>query len=169
MAAALLRGWDVPPSAGIDDVAQELRRHLIDAIGDWDPARGRSLAEFAVYRASTRAAKWLGRQRGARAGGEASRYPLLLIDAVEREEREALLRGDAEEPSPEQIAAAQERVELARKLAAAMGMAVEDLCRLVERDPAARGEAVEALLDLTGGWDEEAPDAGAGKMLEEWS
>jgi len=170
MASALLRGWDVPPSAGVDDVAQELRQHLLAAIGDWNPARGRSLSEFAIYRANTRAAKWLGRQRKARSSDEASRYPLLLIDAVEREEREALLARIGEgEATPEEIATAQERAELARKLALAIGMTIEDLGRCVERDPAMRGEAVEALLDITGGWDAAAGDAGVGKMSEAWS
>lgn len=94
---------------------------------------------------------------------------MLLIDAVEREEKEALLAGErGDDPTPEELTAAQERVELARKIAVAVGMTVEDLSgALGEED--VRERVREAVLDdvFAGEWQGSRAEAGA-KISEEW-
>jgi len=136
MAEALMRGWDLPASVDADDVAQELRLHVLAAIAKWDPARGADLAQFCVFRASEKAAKWLHQQRGApkaNRGRAQSRYPLLLLDAVDREEREVMLdRLGHTDADQEQLYEQQERERAARHLAQAIGMTVEELSGDVE-------------------------------------
>lgn len=148
LAEALIRGWDLPAAVDADDVAQELRRYAIEKVEDWDPARG-DLAKFCIFSASEKAKKWLHQQRrapkekrGEHRGGLPSRYPLLLLDAVDREERESLLdRLGHTDPDQEEAIDAQRRAHLARVLADALGESVEGLSRHVEQDPELRARA----------------------------
>lgn len=145
LAANLIRGWDIPYAVASEDVAQELRTLALKSIGEWDPARC-DLATFVIFKASDRAKRWVHAQRGApkeHQGKQASRHPLLLLDACAREgERETMLaRYGDRGPTPEELCVEQERANAARLLAVAMGMTVEDLGRAVERDPEVRARA----------------------------
>lgn len=136
MAQALMRGWDLPASVDVDDVAQELRIHVLATIQQWDPARG-DLAPFCVFRASEKTSKWMHQQREAPKkdrGKAQSRYPLLLLDAVDRDEREVMLDALGHtEADQEQLYEAQERARAAHVLARALDMTVEELAAGVGR------------------------------------
>lgn len=152
LALAMLRGWDLPASTAAEDVAQLLRMHVLLAMPSWDPERGATLGKFALFRAHSRVATDLHRERqaarGARRGEQPSRYPLLLVDAVEAEEMggrgrdEWLASLGRYEGSGEARACAAEAV---GKLAAALGVTAEELGRGWEgpgdADVAQMGEA----------------------------
>ena len=108
LAEALMRRFDLPASVGVEDVAQELRILTMKKIAAWKPEGGVNLSKFVFFAANEKTRTWLNRQREApRVRGAASRYPLLLLDAVEREERESMLdkvKGSLESPEDEAIA-----------------------------------------------------------------
>lgn len=70
------------------DVANRLRFEALSAIAFWDPTREgpvATLGKFCMYRARSRAQKWLNQRRGAakaQSGQQPSRAPLLLFDIV---------------------------------------------------------------------------------------
>lgn len=143
MAVKLMRGWDLPSAVDEQDVAQELRQLCLKAVEKWDATRGVDLARYAIFHASDRTKRWMTKQRGAsRAGSgpQPSRYPLLLIDACEREEREGMLAEASgwRPPNPEDAASESEREKMAGRLSVALGKTVEQLTRQVERDPELR-------------------------------
>lgn len=170
MGARLMRSYDLPPCVELEDVAQELRLQLLAALPKWDCTAGKDLAEFAIFVAHSKTRKMLDRMREASRSTKESRTPLLLIDAVEREEKEALFAGGRdEELTPEEVTAGQERIDLARKIALAVGMSVEDLSGVLGREDV-RERVREAVLDdvFAGKWQGSRAEAGA-KISEEWS
>lgn len=169
MGAKLMKSYDLPACVELEDVAQELRIQLLAAVPRWDCTAGKGLAEFVIFVAHSKTRKWLDRAREASRSTKESRAPLLLIDAVEREEREALLSGDrGEEPSPDQIAVAQERVDLARKIAVAVGMTVEELSGALGREDVRERVRCAVLDDVFAGeWEGSRARAGA-DFVEEW-
>ena len=162
LADALMRRFDLPASVGVEDVAQELRILTMKKIAAWKPEGGVNLSNFVFFAANEKTQTWLNRQREApRVRGAASRYPLLLLDAVEREERESMLdkvKGSLESPEDEAIAhldgdapiGAERRFALARHLASALGESCEDLAKHVEKDPALRTRARTLALTMSG-------------------
>lgn len=162
LADALMRRFDLPASVGAEDVAQELRILTMKKIAAWKPEGGVNLSKFVFFAANEKTRTWLNRQREApRVRGAASRYPLLLLDAVEREERESMLdkvKGSLESPEDEAIAhldgdapiGAERRFALARHLASALGESCEDLAKHVEKDPALRTRARTLALTMSG-------------------
>lgn len=167
MGAKLMSSYDLPPCVELEDVAQELRLRLIEALPKWDATRGKSLAEFVLFVAHSKTRKMLDAGREADRSTKESRTPLLLIDAVEAEEREALLAGGCDaEPTPEDVAAGQERIDLARKIAAAVGMTVDELVGVIDRDDV-RERVREVVLDeVYAGGRASRSDA---EISEEWT
>jgi len=135
MAVALMRGWDLPFAVDEHDVAQELREKVLKYVASWDPSRA-DLAKYCVFAASDKTKRWMHQQRSApkeNQGKQASRHPLLLIDACEREEeREAMIARGERPPTPEDLVIAAEREAMAQRIATALGQSVESLTRHVE-------------------------------------
>lgn len=170
LAAKLMRSYDLPACVELEDAAQELRLRVLEATPNWDPRRGSDLGKYADFVGCSKTRKMLDRVRGARRSTKESRYPLLLLDAVEAEEREALMAiGRERDPTPEEVAAGQERIDLARKIAAAVGMTVDELLGAIG-DEGVRERVRDAVLDdvFAGEWEGSRAEAGA-DLAEEWS
>lgn len=152
LASNLMVGWDLPAAVSVEDVAQELRLNVLRAIDRWDPARC-DLAQYAVFKACGEVKGWLNKQRSAaraKGGQGQSRYPLLLIDGAEREERAALLdRIGATEATQEDELDREERASIARRVAEQLGCSVDGLHALLVAAP---GNDVEArwVADMRG-------------------
>lgn len=134
LAASLMVGWDLPSAVSVEDVAQELRLNVLRAIDRWDPSRC-DLAKYAVFKACGEVKGWLNKQRGAarvKGGQGQSRYPLLLIDGAEQEERADLLdRIGSTDATQEDELDREERAAIARSIAAQLGCSVEGLHALL--------------------------------------
>jgi DNA-directed RNA polymerase specialized sigma24 family protein len=63
LAAYLLRRWSAPADVGLEDLVQEMLLGAWDVVGRFDPRRGKSVQQFVVWNAVTRAKKWLHKQR----------------------------------------------------------------------------------------------------------
>jgi hypothetical protein len=72
--------WQLPAGVSEDDVRQEMLLGAWKAVAKYDPARGVGLANYVVWEACNRAAKWLHGQRKAkrRDGKSPSRHALTM-------------------------------------------------------------------------------------------
>lgn len=124
LAAYLLRRWQAPAAAGLDDLVQEMLLEAWRVVGRYDPRRGVRLDKYVTWNAVNVAKKWLHRQRRAYKLDDRSpsRHPLCLSsldeDAPRRLEPVADCDVEEEADRTRQIAVALSRLtdELDREL-----------------------------------------------------
>jgi len=102
LARMLLRRWDAPPSAGEDDLVQEMLVAAWTSMPRFDPSRGPSLHRFVTYNAVDKAKKWLHKARKATREGDRgrSRYPV-PASMLRKDERAAVEYLDRRRVSPD--------------------------------------------------------------------
>jgi RNA polymerase sigma factor (sigma-70 family) len=80
IAMRLMQRWKCPSDVEVEDVIQEMLMGVHVVLPDYDPSRGKTLAQYAVWNAINRAKKWMHRQRGAlrRDDKSISRHPIAM-------------------------------------------------------------------------------------------
>lgn len=78
LARTIRKRWRIPPGVEFEDVRQEMLLAAWNAVGNWHEGNGMALAPFVVWKAVTRAKRWINGQRNAprRSDRAASRYPV---------------------------------------------------------------------------------------------
>ncbi len=74
LARKVLRLIDHPADVDSDDVMQVMLIAAVRFMDEWDPAKGRSLKTFVVWRAIDKAEKYLHAKRGCQSGGNRSGF-----------------------------------------------------------------------------------------------
>ncbi len=148
-----LSRWKVPQAVELEDVVQEMRFGVWDAVGRWDPKHGVSIERFVVYQVTDRSKKWIHKQRNAlrRDGKAQGRFPTPVsgllganVGPDEVADEEARLFADLTAPNAEeQLSRCEWREEARRTL------------RRVAKGSAYRERiALEAIADSYGDYDE---------------
>ncbi len=154
MSKDVFRRWRVPPGVDAEDVRQEMLLAFAEKelVSTWDPSKGPSLAQYAIWQSYTSAKRYLHSQRAAsrRDGKAPSRFPLCFSSLgradAENDGEERGLEGRVEATQEDAVASKQlaegfrcllgsNRVRLAFDVLRACGGDQESAVHFITTDP----------------------------------